>query len=82
MARRFSIGWRRLALALIVGPLASCGSTSNDAASNRQTSTRSLRIGYQKGGSLPILKGNGTPENRLKDVMKVEWHISTQRTAI
>lgn len=72
MARRFSIGWQRLALALIVGLLVSCGSTSNDAASNGQTSTRSLRIGYQKGGSLPILKGNGALENRLKGV-KIEW---------
>jgi len=72
MARRFSLGWQRLALALIVGLLASCGSTSNDAASDGQTSTRTLRIGYQKGGSLPILKGNGALESRLKDV-KVEW---------
>lgn len=72
MVRRFSLGWQRLALALIVGLLASCGSTSNDAASDGQTSTRTLRIGYQKGGSLPILKGNGALESRLKDV-KVEW---------
>ena len=59
-------------LLLILSGLAACGQAATGAPG--QASKAVLRVGYQKGGSLPILKGKGTLEKRLNEQgVTVEW---------
>ncbi|MFD4931460.1 aliphatic sulfonate ABC transporter substrate-binding protein [Peribacillus butanolivorans] len=58
---------------LIVGLLAACGSeeSSTKSSDNKESV---VKIGYQKGNTLNILKTRGTLEKRLeKENIKVEW---------
>jgi sulfonate transport system substrate-binding protein len=59
-------------LLLILSVLAACGQSATGAPG--PASKTVLRVGYQKGGSLPILKGQGTLEKRLNEQgVTVEW---------
>lgn len=65
-----------LAMVLILAVLAGCGrdAAGSPAQPSGAQDRAVLRIGYQKGGSLPILKGQGTLEKRLNELgVTVEW---------
>ncbi|WP_141432922.1 sulfonate ABC transporter substrate-binding protein [Bacillus sp. 03113] len=58
---------------LIIGLLAACGVKESSSNSSKDKETV-VKIGYQKGNTLNILKARGTLEKRLeKEHIKVEW---------
>ncbi|MDQ0884755.1 sulfonate ABC transporter substrate-binding protein [Peribacillus sp. V2I11] len=58
---------------LLVGLLAACGAEESSSKSSDAKETV-VKIGYQKGNTLNILKARGTLEKRLeKENIKVEW---------
>lgn len=60
-------------LIIIVGLLGACGSEESSSKSNGDKETI-VKIGYQKGNTLNILKARGTLEERLaEENIKVEW---------
>ncbi|ALC88943.1 hypothetical protein AM500_03345 [Bacillus sp. FJAT-18017] len=60
-------------LILIVGILAACGSEDSSSGSNGEKGS-TVKIGYQKGNTLNILKARGTLDKRLaEENITVEW---------
>ncbi|WP_043930348.1 sulfonate ABC transporter substrate-binding protein [Bacillus sp. EB01] len=60
-------------LILIVGILAACGSEESSSGSNGEKGS-TVKIGYQKGNTLNILKARGTLDKRLaEENITVEW---------
>ncbi|HEU4329360.1 MAG TPA: sulfonate ABC transporter substrate-binding protein [Roseiflexaceae bacterium] len=73
-----------LLVALLAGVLVACGTTptgagdsaGQGAASAAGEAAKQVRIGYQKGGSLALLKAQGALEQRLQPQgVSVEWHL-------
>ncbi|HYF61480.1 MAG TPA: sulfonate ABC transporter substrate-binding protein [Herpetosiphonaceae bacterium] len=68
-----------VALMLILAVLAGCGQEAAGSPATPRVPAAGkpatvLRVGYQKGGSLPILKGQGTLEKRLNALgVTVQW---------
>jgi sulfonate transport system substrate-binding protein len=54
--------------------LTACGSNSNEASSSKETKDITIRIGFQKYGTINILKADGALDKRLKENgIKIEW---------
>jgi sulfonate transport system substrate-binding protein len=84
-SKKMMIKWMAACMALIF-VLAGCGKADNQQAGNQQTTNQQasdsskeekvIRIGYQKGNTLNILKESGFLEESLKDLgYKVEWKV-------
>jgi sulfonate transport system substrate-binding protein len=71
-----------LMIVLIVGLLAACGVEESSSKPSEDKETV-VKIGYQKGNTLNILKARGMLEKRLeKEHIKVEWHEFPIGTAL